>query len=595
MMWRFVIALLAALLLMTAASIARIPFGAPGGTLASALACTFLSGSPSPNGSCIAEPGPGSILTDKDGNTWQFDGNVSPLGNDAEFTINGSAFTSGNMLEVNQPSGGLSHSLFLQQAFAIPAGQRIWQLYTSSGFIPALSPTAAALGNIFVNTTTSAAYASPAQLASSAASGQTISIPALPGGMSGWPGMGAVSGLSSLAVNCASGSRFLDGEIGIFSNNVTLTDCENDYTQYGPSNGPYMGVRIAAGSLNPTLIDFTAHDDDDGIEAGGLNGLITITAPNISHNGYWNPSGDCQGFDHNIYLSYDGNGGTPRPDTSTVSLTGAGGQSVDVRCQGDYLKARVNGGTISNLTSGHTGRYSDDGPNWVWDFPCGGPFTVSHGTAERMQNTAGMGGNYGVVSYGEEWPAGGTIGNNWNCPPAGTFTASASNGSPTLTGISSTANIVVGAIISGPGIPANDPVVSTTSSTVTLQSNATANETAQTYSTTRNFTATFDHIAFIDDGDSSSGSPSAAIRCGNGTTNCTTLGYSITVTNSYVVAAAFPGCSGAYLGTGVIDGGGNACYASRAAAQAARASIDWNATDRYGNPCCAYPWMPPNP
>lgn len=59
-------------------------------------------------------------------------------------------------------------------------------------------------------------------------------------------------------------------------------------------------------------------------------------------------------------------------------------------------------------------------------------------------------------------------------------TANTTSGSPDLTAISSTAGIYPGASISGTGIPTNSIVVSTTSSTITINQNATATGSAIT-------------------------------------------------------------------------------------------------------------------
>lgn len=71
----------------------------------------------------------------------------------------------------------------------------------------------------------------------------------------------------------------------------------------------------------------------------------------------------------------------------------------------------------------------------------------------------------------------------------------------------------------------------------------------------------------IDDGPSDSRHPSFVVCAGrfSGGT-CTSRGYSLVVRDSKIVAAAFPGCAGNHLGPNVIDGGGNTCYSSRAAA-----------------------------
>jgi len=60
-------------------------------------------------------------------------------------------------------------------------------------------------------------------------------------------------------------------------------------------------------------------------------------------------------------------------------------------------------------------------------------------------------------------------------------TASILNGSNTLTGVAFTGNILPGMAVSGPGIPGATTVLSVGADTVTLNANATANETNQTY------------------------------------------------------------------------------------------------------------------
>lgn len=592
---RSILAIVGALLFATVVAVA-FPYGHGGGGQAQPPACTFIGGGPpSPNGSCIQEPGPGSTIVDGSGNSWAFDGVLTPLGTDAQFTLNGGAFSSAYQLQIDSGSGNV-HNFFRKNRAAIPVNLLDWDVRsTGSGdFIPVNSPTATAIGNIFLNTTTGVNEASPSRLFNNAAASNALTIPAITSGRHYWSA-GPPIVANGVTLTCTVGAPFYNTEIGLNADNLTVNNCESDYAQSGPSNPPSAGFRLYCGHSTWTLTNPIAKENDDGI-LGGCDALsITITNMLMQHNGYYNAAGDCSGFDHGVYI-FANNSTTYHPDRTTVTISG--GYGMDQRCSGDPLKLRNFSGTVTNYSTGQSGQYASDpnlNVNWPMSMPCGGAWTVSHDVLIRGPNTAALGGNWGIADYGSEWP--GNLGNDYNCPTVTTFTGNVSSGSNQITNVSTITDVTIGAAISGSGLPSTNGSLLTVIAesgtgpfTITLSGNATGNATGATYTTGRNHVTTYDSMIFIDDGDSGAGSQeSYPVRCGSGTTSCSGKGFNLTVSNSIFVLTVNPGCSAPLTGVGVTDGGGNQCFTSRAAAATA---LGWSGADHWGNPCCLAPWMP---
>lgn len=569
------------------------------------------------DGNCILAPGPTGSLTDAGSVVWSISANICADGNDYVYTKNGTLNDCAWQMQLNS-----GRKLFYQQRLFMPTNVIPWGQWSAAlnDWIPATSPTAAAVGSVFVNNTHSTNWENIQRLMSHAVANDTVTIPLMPAGMPAWfalstqsPNYAALVN-SGMTLNCAAGAKLYGAEIDIEAANATVTGCEASYNSLGPSNGPHIGFRIfcnapdQAGALNATLTNVVAKENDDGIEAACDQQSLTVNNMLMQHNGYFNPSGNCNGFDHNLYLSFQGfdAGFGTYPDRSSVTISG--GFSVDQRCSGDPIKIRWRGGTITNFSTGQTGQYASDtnlNTNWPGSEPCGGAYTHSHSVFVRPALNAARGGNYGIMDYGSEWP--GNVGNGWNCPGVISFTANTANGSPNLavtSGYSDSsgdtltiANIAIGAAATcSAGIPNTNGSLFTVSTaagtTIGLSGNATSTNTGASCHTTRNHVTTYDHLIMIDDGDSGTGSQlSPPVRCGSGTTSCSGLGFVLTVSNSVFVMTPFPGCTPLPLAAfGVVDGGNNRCYLSRAAAATAES---WSGPDAFGNPCCAAPWIPP--
>lgn len=569
-------------------------------------------GNPSPDGCAIT--GPTSVVaTDLNGNTWQFDGALGPnysLGSAPlgvvswGVTRNGTEVTTGwNQVQINN-----GHHAYVLEANAGGPGCYKWKLFNngSGNFTQQVNPTSGALGNIFTNSTAGTSFTDPQTMLAFAAAGATLNYPPVPAGICGWDAPGFMN-QNGLTINCAAGAAIYSGTLEVIGNGQTIQNCELGFTQ-GPGNAPASAVNIHRGTQTPVFNNVFVHDSDDGILAGGVNGTLTVTNTVISHNSFYNGSGDCAGFGHNLYFAYSNGGNTPPDDTGFVNISAT--SSRDVRCQGDPYKLRVNGGSLTNFDAvACTGAFGTDcGSNWAVDMPCGGPYTVSHGVLERGPNNFPNTGSYSnsIVSYGEEWP--GSISDPWNCPPNITVTGSTTLNSNQLSSVAGAnlVNVVNGAVVTGSGIPAGTKIVSGAgTATVTMSANATATATGVTLTTTRTMTLVMDTVTTVNDGTLGSGRPSFVVQCGPSQPSCTSLATPrlITVKNSNIILSGPSDplqCTNgiaSVVGPGVTDGGGNQCFQTRAAAATALA---WNTTDVNGRLCaasngCPFPAIPPRP
>lgn len=568
------------------------------------------AGSPSPNGSTITGPlGGGCTLKDASGNSWTFDGANGPnyyLTNTPGvgtwgFDLNGSQQgTWARSIQINNGSGS-NGQVYIQGAGASPSSCWGWtHRYAGPLYYQVVSPTSPDLGNIFTNSTKSTSYPTLTAAMLAASVGDTLVVPANVAGICSWQTFNVSNAIASTTISC--GGAKVAGGFQLNADGMTIDDCEVGYNQAGSFNGPDAGVSISAGYLggtNETIKNSYLHDNDDGVVAGGNNATTTLTNDVLDHNGFYNPSNDCNGFDHNLYAAYS-NSGPDFPDTAvlifsggTNPITGKPSGSFNVRCEGSALKIRQYLGTLSNLLIGENGEYADTQMNWAIDFPCGGPKTISTSTIEHGPNA----GHVSVVSYGEELPGQFTGGNAWNCPPNISFTGDTSSGSAVITNLSVTtvgatySDILPGALIPSTNFPSGTRVLSSTATTVTADHNATSNATGASFTTTRDHTVTFNNDVFIDDD-----SNGYIVECNGSFTACSSLSFggvalSVTVSNSVLVKSTCTSVA-ACLGPGVVDGGGNRAYTTRAAAGAAEV---WAATDAWGNPCCAYPYLPAHP
>lgn len=162
----------------------------------------------------------------------------------------------------------------------------------------------------------------------------------------------------------------------------------------------------------------------------------------------------------------------------------------------------------------------------------------------------------------------------------------------------------------GTGVSAGSTISSTTSTTIVLTCASppcASAETGVVFSFYVPVNVTLDHDILIWDGNGSSGSSGPGWLeagyngCGNAGGCIMPTGWRGVISNSILVGQTPPGSGNYNPGRGVVDGtgsafacgsGGNVCYADRATAGAALA---WPATDFQGNPCCAFPYLPPVP
>lgn len=584
-------------------------------------------GSPSPNGSCLLAPNVAARgLTDINGNVWNFSGSSAPWLTDGVANISGDF---AGQLQVN--SGG---HLFLQ-VFSLAPSPQPWSEWDQAGHInnsdqlPAVSPTAAAIGNVFQNTTTSVTYPTIQRMVSALANNQTIHIPKQPSPMAAWPSSQTPNVLASgVTINCDAGAAIwtMAAQAKLQGDNETVNGCDFSYSISGGSSAD-DSLRVFANTLNPVLKNTRHTNSDMGIHGGGDQLTFTITNPYIQHNGGSGGNGpgscDSRGFFHGIYLFYmAGAAGVPSPDRTVVTMVAdtftGNGQAIflDQTCQGDPIKFRSSAGTVSGGIIGDSGQYSSDpnlGPNWPASFPCGGTWTYSNYSVVRSPNTASRGGNYGLIDYASEIP--GSVGDNWNCYPKITFTATLASGSPTMTAVNgpftdpagdsglTIAEIVVGARMScAADLPTGNSnllrVTAVGANTITLSGNATGSGTAVSCTTVRNNTFDVGPINAIDDGDSDASHLSYLLHCPGD--NCTAQGSVVTLHGRIVIkAAAFPGCTGNDLPAGVNVGSATVvCYPTRALAAAGEGWF--GLTDPQGNQCtigngCAAPFIPPHP
>lgn len=287
-------------------------------------------------------------------------------------------------------------------------------------------------------------------------------------------------------------------------------------------------IDVISGFTNIKLSGMTLSWADQNLNFGGGNGAITLNDIQAWYGGVQGVAGNF-GQQHNIYLSNSGVTGNDGPVTVTAL------QSYDVQTGGYLFKDRVNNTTITGSYFGCTLAPTTAKPgcemNTPIDFPCAGNQSVTHNVLERNLVEADTEGSAPVfIRYGEE-----------------VSTAAA------------TCSEAVGA--------------GYTTNSLTLDSDILLNDSPP-------------WSGYVQ--------PWYAVQMG---CNWHTSGMSCScvIKNSVIVGndkATYGGLSlagGAGASGTCTDGGGNRVFADRAAAAAA---LGWSGPDRFGNPCCAFPWQP---
>ena len=596
------LAVLLPLALLVAAPASALPLG--GSAVGSAPACS----DPNADGSISIAPSACTLIGGGplwDG-TWSW--NASGSGPLYRFTATDGASTSGDIAERNQ--GGL---IYIRTGY----GDKYWWRRNGGGFQQVVSPTLPDPPASFITKNGSGAVIhSDVELVDATGwlqPGYTLQILAAPagspiGGAGFWMMNSAAITTPNVTIAFDPGAGLDQGDNGVYPALLSL-DGDNQTVSGGEfKNSPY-GIQIYRGVQNPTITDVFVHDAQDGINSGGTNGITTISHSTVQHGGgkYCGPGQQTAAYCHGIYLPYNNAQSVPPPDTGTTNITDVA--SVDVSYQGDPFKLRQRTVNLTQVTAGcaqYQPSYNGGcSMNWALDFPCGGQPTISHAVIERGPQTLINGGSWSAISFAEEWPGDGST--NWDCPPRATFSGTITSGSNQITGIASITYegvpaVVVGAAVSGTGLPGPpyptiQSIAGTGPFTITLTANATGS--GSSFTVTRNNIFSLSSSIVIDDGDSDNTHLSYVVQCQNfGFVDCSaTKWQSATISNTVVVLndSSVVKCNAAnptILGPHVTDGGGNHCYPNRAAAAAA---LGWSGTDVWGNPCCAFPWLPARP
>lgn len=365
-------------------------------------------GNPSPDGAQVV-PGSACVLHDAAGNAWAF-ADAAKLNN--TIMMNDKPVGSGIAIAIDRQGKAFVET----QSCQYP----LWQLYAPDGiyssFHQEIAPSAPPIAPPFTIKSGEkiGRYYSMRSAAISLKDGDLLEIGKSPGGIPVWQQSGRVNAAGvtidgagarlACATELSQGAiaAFNDRERGANGGNLTVKNIDIGFNQAPSYDGPYTAIQIDTGFRAFTLIDSNLHDSDMCLLMGGGNGEVVLKNNVFSHCGSAR-AGSGAGFNHNVYLSWNG----ANPDTDRVTISG--GRSVDVTHEGDPLKLRFANGRITNFTVGCTGAFDDCEPNWPVDIPCGGNYTLSRMVIERGPKAS----NYGMVRYGEEQAI------KSNCPAGG--------------------------------------------------------------------------------------------------------------------------------------------------------------------------------
>lgn len=306
------------------------------------------------------------------------------------------------------------------------------------------------------------------------------------------------------------------------------------------NGGDYNGaLRIAEGAKGVTIENATFHSNCGTVETSCiLAGSDFATLALINDTVYDGGDSATGGQDHNVYIS-----ASPASDpAANVQISGlvdynvvAGGWTLKMRPQG-AKQNRVTRSIIGCTRSSVSNNVCEQ--NGVIDMPCGGDYKIDYSTLER-----GPHGDNGYVVRALEESRYGTRGRT--CPSS--------------------------------YAPKNQIVL--------------------------------DHDIIVWDGPSPGWAVTnvVCIAANDGAGNCqkgpppggTAYQYSCTITHSVIVSdsasgvtlAPGAGCHGSG-GEPVCSDGTNRCYPNRTVAAAREG---WASKDQFGNPCCAFPYLPPHP
>lgn len=373
------------------------------------------SGSPSPDGSVMIPPSPCTLI-DVAASAWTFPSSGVDDGY-SNITVdrNGVDFTHTSLVEIN--NGG--NLYFQTQAAFSPYFLWFRRNQGNGEFYQVASGSAAVPSPPFTNSTTATTFQSMQDMFGAAGPNQTLTAHVMPTGIPAYSDFGTVN-QANTTLNCDAGviiaaSNGAGPGQGIFAveaNGFTVSGCEISWTQATASNGPNVGIQIDHGFTGFTGTNLNLHDNDMNILGGGQTGAITLTNVTAKRGGSKVGAGSGDGFNHNIYLSWN----SASPDTDSVTMTGGG--SFDVTADGDDLKFRLATGTIKGVkvgcdTAGNEGTHAGCWENWPVDIGCGGQYTLGAAGAGNgivIERSPGAVKSQ-LVSFGEDIPAGAP-----NCP-----------------------------------------------------------------------------------------------------------------------------------------------------------------------------------
>ncbi len=396
--------------------------------------------------------------------------------------------------------------------------------------------------NDFIDTTIghgSAAFAGISGAITSAGVNGTVSVQPSPAGTC-WP-FGENDFKSGQTINLAAGVHYAAGfDIGGNSTN------QNNVSIIGDSGTPAIfdtELRVRDASLTPTF-EYVQVKSFNGAACGastgsgiltGQDGVVTLLHVLVNGCG----SGGA-GQDHNVYISSpatnDATGSAQITDLTSTNVVG-GGWTLKMRPTGTNLQNHLTQSVIGCTISGDNSCQV----NGALDMPCGGDYKIDFNTIERGQ----------------------------------------------CSNISNCAGYLMRA----------------------LEENRDGAQCAVAFAPTNQ--AIIDHNNLIWDG-ASPGWSTTNVLClaqHTGGAVCATGGlpgggYTYTLTNNVIVsdsASSVVLVPGGGVGAGAgctlvagkcTDANNNRWYDNRTTAAS---NEGWSGTDQFGNPCCAFPWLPAHP
>lgn len=389
------------------------------------------------------------------------------------------------------------------------------------------------LGN-FTNVTTATSYNTAHAALNAVAASQTLHFPAAPVGIPNWRDGGTIAA-NSVTVNIDSGAVF-DGAISASppgQAQLVIT-----------GNGAVLNGGLWQNAGNPG-------DDVSGIKID--TGALTPTLENLTLTG---TNGTC-------LLSGGNNGASAITDVVVhncgLNNNNTGGQNHNVYLSEPDTQTSPSNWTVTGLDSydvtGGTSGINGDG-GWTLKIRAGAATVIGDaahyyigcqaGTAPQCEQNGAIdfpcGGAFAVSHMVVEVGPGG---DNWYVIRQGEET---------------------------PGGPPNCPTLGTYADTLTV-----------------------DSAVIIWDAPGTGNPGFIPVVCGGNGACLLSASFTTCVKNSIIVSNPSAPFS-LSLGPNVTDcgagGNSNQFFASRTAAATA---LGWSGTDKFGNPCCAFPWVPPKP